>query len=367
MAFDRLELEMGPRLNVIFGDSGTGKSSILRCLRNLLRENEAGESGAPGKSGKSGRPGQYGELGGGDGPLGRDGIRDAGKRALVRLETAGGCSLEACVEPGEAEARVEAKGPVNIRVAAFLPGLVSRGVVCEQTGWDTVRLRQVRHPPFACARGVWDWERFVARFQELEALENRAKVREYEEHGVITYSHPAMDRMREAMRRMDPACEGLSTARGEDGRLRLAARRNGLSLDLDGQASASLAMLASLVGELALSLDESPAGWDVLALVDEIEMGLPPRWQVRVCRVLAEVFPEVQFVLTSHSPLVWSGLEREEVVWLVRDEEGRIARRSVPYAMGGDLAGIAGEFFGVEAQSVGADKGFGEKLSRSGD
>ena len=44
-----------------------------------------------------------------------------------------------------------------------------------------------------------------------------------------------------------------------------------------------------------------------VVFIDEIEQHLHPRWQRNIMRLLTESFPRVQFVATTHSPLVASG------------------------------------------------------------
>jgi predicted ATP-binding protein involved in virulence len=41
-----------------------------------------------------------------------------------------------------------------------------------------------------------------------------------------------------------------------------------------------------------------------LVLIDEIDLHLHPQWQRRIVAILQEAFPKIQFVLTTHSPLV---------------------------------------------------------------
>nr|WP_314877777.1 AAA family ATPase [uncultured Pseudomonas sp.] len=50
-----------------------------------------------------------------------------------------------------------------------------------------------------------------------------------------------------------------------------------------------------------------------MVLVDEIDLHLHPQWQRNVVPSLAAAFPKLQFVLTSHSPLVASTVKRENV------------------------------------------------------
>ena len=46
-----------------------------------------------------------------------------------------------------------------------------------------------------------------------------------------------------------------------------------------------------------------------IVFIDEIEQHLHPRWQRSIIRLLTQSFPYVQFVATTHSPLVASGCE----------------------------------------------------------
>ena len=50
-----------------------------------------------------------------------------------------------------------------------------------------------------------------------------------------------------------------------------------------------------------------------VVFIDEIEQHLHPRWQRNIMRLLTESFPRVQFVATTHSPLVASGCENVAV------------------------------------------------------
>lgn len=46
-----------------------------------------------------------------------------------------------------------------------------------------------------------------------------------------------------------------------------------------------------------------------VVLIDEIDLHLHPKWQKRIVPDLAELFPRIQFILTSHSPFIIQSLE----------------------------------------------------------
>jgi predicted ATP-binding protein involved in virulence len=54
---------------------------------------------------------------------------------------------------------------------------------------------------------------------------------------------------------------------------------------------------------------KGPTDIQGIVLIDEIEQHLHPRWQRNIMRLLTESFPNVQFIATTHSPLVASGCE----------------------------------------------------------
>jgi predicted ATP-binding protein involved in virulence len=67
--------------------------------------------------------------------------------------------------------------------------------------------------------------------------------------------------------------------------------------------------------------DADPTQRHALVLMDEIDAHMHPRWQHELVGTLSTIFPNVQFIATSHSPLVISSLSKEEVLVFHRDPE----------------------------------------------
>ena len=57
-------------------------------------------------------------------------------------------------------------------------------------------------------------------------------------------------------------------------------------------------------------------------LIDEIDLHLHPTWQGPLIRTLKELFPNVQFIVTTHSPSVLQTLNEKEIIALSTDENG---------------------------------------------
>jgi predicted ATP-binding protein involved in virulence len=94
-------------------------------------------------------------------------------------------------------------------------------------------------------------------------------------------------------------------------RLHMAIDKNGETLNV-AQLSQGEKSLIALVGDIARRLAmlnpalENPLMGDGIVLIDEVDLHLHPSWQRSLCDRLTATFPNCQFVLTSHSPLVIS-------------------------------------------------------------
>ena len=65
---------------------------------------------------------------------------------------------------------------------------------------------------------------------------------------------------------------------------------------------------------------ENPLEGGAIVLVDEIDLHLHPKWQREIISYLSEAFPNVQFIVTTHSPLVVQSANDINLYVLKRDE-----------------------------------------------
>jgi predicted ATP-binding protein involved in virulence len=61
---------------------------------------------------------------------------------------------------------------------------------------------------------------------------------------------------------------------------------------------------------------------EAIVLIDEIDCHLHPKWQLNIIPSLRGLFPNVQFIITTHAPLVVSSVYPDEVYQLKETEEG---------------------------------------------
>lgn len=75
--------------------------------------------------------------------------------------------------------------------------------------------------------------------------------------------------------------------------------------------------LALLNPDRAERLNETPG----IVLIDEVDMHLHPKWQWNIVSALEETFPNIQFILATHSPIVISSCKNEQLVMIAEDQE----------------------------------------------
>jgi predicted ATP-binding protein involved in virulence len=156
-------------------------------------------------------------------------------------------------------------------------------------------------PLFATNQDVW---------QRLTALNASAKDRQ-------------LTAVRSAIRHFMPHLDNLRVRRKP--RLHMAIDKNGETLNV-AQLSQGEKSLMALVGDIARRLAmlnpalENPLTGDGIILIDEVDLHLHPTWQRSLCNRLIETFPNCQFVLTTHSPLVISDCQDVLVYTLTNGE-----------------------------------------------
>ncbi len=90
-----------------------------------------------------------------------------------------------------------------------------------------------------------------------------------------------------------------------------------------------------------------------VVLVDEIDLHLHPKWQMTVVETIAKTFPRMQFVFTSHSPLVAGSLQQANVIHLSLSRNAAKAARS------------EAPFHGLDADQILLTDLFGLKTTRA--
>jgi len=189
-------------------------------------------------------------------------------------------------------------------------------------------------------RGV-DFRRFFEWFREREDSENETGISDtalaeisikfgYDSDVWKTLSNlkaSSRDRqltaVRSAIAAFMPGFTNLRVQRKP--RLHMAIDKDGVTLNVAQLSQGEKSMMA-LVGDIARRLAmmnqslDNPLHGDGIVLIDEVDLHLHPKWQRSLIRQLSETFPNCQFVLTTHSPLVISDA-KDVLVYVLNDGE----------------------------------------------
>jgi predicted ATP-binding protein involved in virulence len=112
--------------------------------------------------------------------------------------------------------------------------------------------------------------------------------------------------------------------------LRMEVKKNGKTMIIN-QLSDGEKCLIALIGDLARRMaianptrDNSLEG-NGIVLIDEIDLHLHPKWQRNIIPRLTEVFPNCQFIISTHSPHVINHVQPENIFLLDQTPEGIVA------------------------------------------
>lgn len=84
-----------------------------------------------------------------------------------------------------------------------------------------------------------------------------------------------------------------------------------------------------------------------LVMVDEIDLHLHPKWQRTIIKTLSETFPNIQFIFTSHSPLVTGSLESTNI-WVMAEGGPRQLLDEPIYGLSADQV-LQSKYFNLDS------------------
>ncbi|POA32300.1 MULTISPECIES: AAA family ATPase [unclassified Pseudomonas] len=200
-------------------------------------------------------------------------------------------------------------------------------------------------------RGV-DFRRFFEWFREREDSENESgfsteslnrlrkefggsnkKLLEKFEQLHASSRDRQLTAVRSAISAFMPGFDNLRVQRRPH--LHMAIDKAGKTLNVAQLSQGEKSMMA-LVGDIARRLAlmnpslDNPLKGDGVVLIDEVDLHLHPQWQRRLTHQLTETFPNCQFILTTHSPLVIS--DTKDILCYVLDD-GELEEKSSLYGL----------------------------------
>jgi AAA domain, putative AbiEii toxin, Type IV TA system len=313
-----------PRLrnvNLILGDNGGGKSSVLRALAIAVLAPALLDSGfVPYRLVRRGRPGErvyddallkvMGEPGSDELPAPHE-KRRGGLELLARIARRSRGDLDRLHLDSTPSSPISERIYDDFSPAFFVVGYGATRRV--ETGeFSESSARRSRGPRYQRVAGLFEDHVGLRPLQSwLLQLEVKADPRYQEVLGLLEAVMPANIRFVNARDEEDQYLfefEGVLTP---------------FSALSDGY-KAFIGWVGDLMGHL---VDVAPPKLRLaevagIVLVDEIDLHLHPAWQRAAVPTLAQAFPKLQFVFTSHSPLVASTVERENVFVTDQAEDG---------------------------------------------
>lgn len=170
-----------------------------------------------------------------------------------------------------------------------------------------------------------DFKSFFAWFDLMEDEERRKR----EELRDFDYRLPPLEAVRKALENF--VGDKFHSPRIELHPLRFVMTENsGICTDRDlriEQMSDGYKIIIAMVADIASRMVEAnpempnPLHTSGIILIDEIDLHLHPKWQRIVVSQLINTFPNIQFILTTHSPIIIAGASSEaQIIHLNADK-----------------------------------------------
>lgn len=344
-----VKIDLNPGLNVLVGKNGSGKSSVLDAIALSL-------SWVAARIRHKGSPGR---------PIMEHDIRVGAKGARISLHAqahtedyrwslaktrAGRDSAmgrSELYEASELAATYRAKiteneGYCAIPLLAYYP--VNRSVldiplrIRSRHSFDLMSAYEESLTSGANFRVFFEW------FREREDIENEA----LRDRGLRS-ADVQLEAVRRALKKFMPNYKNIRVMRNP---LRMTVRKNDIELTVN-QLSDGEKCLMALVGDLARRMAianpdaSNPLKGKGVVLVDEVDLHLHPKWQRLVVDRLQDTFPNVQFIVSTHSPHILTHV-RPEQVYMVNFGEGEVEVSNPQSSFGMTAEAILEDLMGLE-------------------
>lgn len=189
-------------------------------------------------------------------------------------------------------------------------------------------------------RGDANFRNFFEWYRNQEDIENENLRNSYDlfHIGNPNAFHPdkTLETVRSAIRKFMPAFDDIRITRNP---LQMRIKKNGVSLNVS-QLSDGEKIYMALVGDLCRRLTlanptlDDPLEGKGIVLIDELDLHLHPQWQTEIATKLCKTFPNVQFIVTTHSPLIITNVQSCQLRILTSvDGNVQVLRSAGSYAL----------------------------------
>lgn len=168
-------------------------------------------------------------------------------------------------------------------------------------------------------KGDANFRNFFEWFRNREDLENER----YRENPKTFIEDRELNAVKETISKFIPGFKNLRVKRNP---LRMVVDKDDKEFAVnqlsDGEKT-YIALIGDLCRRLVLANPtlENPLMGEGIVLIDEIDLHLHPQWQTEIAEKLCNTFPNIQFIVTTHSPLVITNVKTEQLR-VLKTEDG---------------------------------------------
>lgn len=351
--YPELEISFLPGMNMIAGINGSGKSTVLDAIGLMLSQLVARLRSESGRGAA---------ISNADIRIGEDSsgielvFEDSGHQVHVGLAGTR-TGFEKVAESNFKELAVWAKeyrekrsAHEKVNYPLFAHYRVNRAVLDIPQRQKDVPLDDPLNGYDGALSGGSNFRQFFAWFRDYEDYEQQVKSRSDSQ-----YCDPDLEAVRQALGKALPGIKEIHVKRRPQA---MWATKAGVPIEVSQLSDGEKCYLA-LVGDIASRLSRLNVGMkkssgDILAssgvvLVDELDLHLHPQWQRMVVRLLPRIFPNIQFIVSTHSPQMIGEVMAERVHFLFPD-------RATPFSPANTLGLTSSEILklnmGTEERNV---------------
>lgn len=345
--FDELYLPLDGKSTIIFGINGVGKSTVLRAV-DLLFANIIAKLTASSKKlavlelddisyGKSsaGIKAEFEFEDGETAVYGRSISRTAGKKhSVTALKKLTNSFEEKYLTMGHDDGEgnwIEEEDRKNMPV--FVNYGVNRLVIDVPVRLshkeDFTKLSAFDH----AIESKIDFRNLFLWFRNQEDIENAEKARTD-----VDYEDKSLSAVKRAMLSMLDGFEDIHIERKP---LAMKVKKDGKYLKInqlsDGE-KCTLALFGDLARRMALANPQrdNPLEGSGVVLIDELDLHMHTSWQRKVMSVLKRTFPNIQFIITTHSPQILGELDDSYNLYYMVREDSKVTLKSFQSFIGWD-------------------------------
>lgn len=193
-----------------------------------------------------------------------------------------------------------------------------------------------------------DFHNLFKWFRNQEDIENQDKVRKHAD-----YEDKSLSAVKKAMLAMMEDFEDIHIDRKP---LAMKVKKNGKYLKInqlsDGE-KCTIALFGDLARRMALANPRrmNPLMGTGVVLIDELDLHMHTSWQRKVVRVLQDTFPNIQFIITTHSPQILGEGGEDMNLFYMAEEEQKILLKSYKSFIGWDANVILEEVMDTPAMN----------------